>query len=135
VVTSPHTDHIEEAIMGATKKSFEKPDETRKPSKTKVEVVDLGGGTKAARVTLEPGWKWSECIKPVAGTNSCQVRHVGTLVSGHLHVQTDDGTKIEIGPGDAYLIEPGHDAWNSGSEAVVGYEFESITAETFAKGS
>ena len=50
-----------------------------------------------------------------------------------MHVRHDDGTEIEIGPGDAYVIEPGHDAWVIGSEAVVGYEFDSKAAETFAR--
>jgi hypothetical protein len=118
--------------MSSAKKSFETPDETRTPEKTRIEVVALGS-TKAARVTLEPGWRWSECIKPVVGTDSCQTRHVGTVASGSLHVKADDGSEIEIGPGDAYVIEPGHDAWNAGTEPFVGYEFESLTAETFAK--
>jgi quercetin dioxygenase-like cupin family protein len=118
--------------MPAAKKSFESPDETRTPDKTKVEVVDLGSA-KAARITLQPGWRWSECIKPVAGTESCQARHVGTVVAGTLHIKTDDGSEIDLAPGDAYIIEPGHDAWNPGAESFVGYEFESGTAETYAR--
>jgi len=120
--------------MSAAKKSFASPDETRTPDKTRIEVVNLGSA-KAARVTLEPGWRWSECIKPVVGTDSCQARHVGTVTSGTLHIKSDDGTEIDVGPGDAYVIEPGHDAWNAGSEAFVGYEFESTTAETYGRPS
>jgi len=120
-------------MAGITKKSFEKPDEVRTPDKTKVEVVDLGVA-KAARVTFQPGWKWSECIKPVAGTDSCQAHHVGVIVSGTIHIVHDDGTEIDAGPGDAYVIEPGHDAWVGGSEPVVGYEFDSSAAQTYAKG-
>ncbi len=118
--------------MPTAKKSFESPDETRTPDKTKVEVVDLGS-TKAARVTLQPGWRWSECIKPLVKTDSCMVRHIGTVASGTLHIKTDDGTEIDLTAGDAYVIEPGHDAWNSGAEAFVGYEFESTAAETYAR--
>lgn len=114
-------------------KSFDSPDETRAPAKTRVEVVDLGS-VKAARMRLEPGWRWSECIKPVAGTDSCQARHVGAVVSGRLTVRHDDGTESEVGPGDAYRIEPGHDAWVAGDEPVVAYEFESTTAATYATG-
>jgi mannose-6-phosphate isomerase-like protein (cupin superfamily) len=117
--------------MSATKKSFDTPDETRTPNKAKVEVVNLGGH-KAARMTLEPGWRWSECIKPLVGTDTCQQLHVGTVVSGSLHIKTDDGSEIDILPGEAYVIEPGHDAWNAGNEPFVGYEFESHTAESFA---
>jgi len=119
-------------MAGVSKKSFGSPDETRTPDKTRIDVVDLGG-TKAAKGALKPGWGWSECIKPVAGTESCQARHVGTVASGQLNVEHTDGTKVELGPGDAYIIEPGHDAWVSGDEAFVGYEFEITTAETFAK--
>jgi hypothetical protein len=115
------------------KKSFESPDERRTPDKTDMQVVDLGS-VKAARVTLQPGWRWSECIKPVAGTESCRSHHVGAVASGQLHVRHDDGTETEIGPGDAYVIEPGHDAWVVGSEPFVGYEFDSQAAETFARG-
>lgn len=121
-------------MAGIASKSFDQPDETRAPDKTKVEVLDLGG-VKAARITFQPGWKWSECVKPVVGTDTCQARHVGTVVSGRIHVKHDDGTENEMGPGDAYIIEPGHDAWVVGNEALVGYEFESTTAATYAKPS
>jgi hypothetical protein len=119
-------------MAGVRSKSFDSPDEQRTPDKTKLSVVDLGGA-KAARLVAEPGWKWSECIKPVAGTDRCQARHVGVVVQGSMHVEHTDGTAIDIGPGDAYLIDPGHDAWVTGSEPFIGYEFESATAETFAK--
>jgi mannose-6-phosphate isomerase-like protein (cupin superfamily) len=116
------------------KKSFDAADETRTPDKTKVDVVKLGDA-QAARLTMQPGWRWSECIKPVAGTDSCQSRHVGVVVSGRMHVVPSDGSETEIGAGDAYVIEPGHDAWVVGNEQFVGYEFESKTAETYAAGS
>ena len=90
-------------------------------------MVDLGS-VHAARMTLEPGWRWSECIKPVVGTESCQVHHVGTAMSGRLHIEHEDGSSVEIGPGDAYVIEPGHDAWVVGNETFVGYEFDSKAA-------
>ena len=114
-------------------KSFDAPDETRTPPKTKVEVVRLGD-VQAARLTLEPGWRWSECVKPIAGTESCQARHVGSVLTGRMHVVQDDGTEAEVGPGEAYLIDPGHDAWVVGDEELVSLEFESQTAATFAKG-
>jgi hypothetical protein len=119
-------------MAGITTKSFESPDERRTPDKTEMQVVDLGS-VRAARMTLQPGWRWSECIKPVVGTESCETHHVGTVAAGRLHVQHDDGTEVEIGPGDAYVIEPGHDAWVIGSEPFVGYEFDSKAAETYAR--
>ena len=118
-------------MAGITRKSFNSPDEARKPDKTVVEVVDLGG-VKAARMTVQPGWRWSECIKPVVGTDTCQARHVGAVVSGRLAVKHNDGTQVELSAGDAYVIEPGHDAWVEGTESCVAYEFESKTAETYA---
>jgi hypothetical protein len=112
-------------------KSFDKPDESRAPDKTNVDVVHLGN-VHAARLTLQPGWRWSECIKPVAGTDSCQTPHVGFIASGTIHVALDDGTERDIQSGEAYVIEPGHDAWVVGDDQVVGYEFESKTAQTYA---
>ena len=118
-------------MPGVSSKSFETPDETLTPDKTKMDVLRLRVAT-VARITFQPGWKWSECIKPVAGTDSCQARHVGTIVSGRLRVVHNDGTEGEVAPGDAYVIEPGHDAWVVGDDPVVAFEFES--AETFARG-
>jgi len=119
-------------VPGLAKKSFSDPDEVRTPEKTRLEVVSLDG-VKAARLTLQPGWRWSECIRPVVGTDSCQARHVGAVVSGQLHVVHDDGADVELNAGDAYVIEPGHDAWVTGSAPYVGYEFEPTTAETYAQ--
>jgi hypothetical protein len=112
-------------------KNFDTPDETRTPDKTKMDIVDLGG-VKAARLAAEPGWRWSECIKPIVGTESCQVHHVGVVTSGRLHLVHDDGSELEVGTGDAYVIEPGHDAWVVGDEPFVAYEFDSASAESYA---
>ena len=118
-------------MAGITQASFDQPDETRTPNKAMIEVVRLGVVT-AARITFQPGWRWSESIKPVVGTDSCQARHVGTAASGRLHVVHEDGGEVEVVPGAVYVIEPGHDAWVVGDEPFVGFEFES--AETYAKG-
>jgi hypothetical protein len=75
-------------------RDFDSPDETRTPDKSRVDVVRMGGSS-AARRTLEPGWRWSECIKPVVGTDSCQVHHVGVVHSGRIAIKHDDGTEIE----------------------------------------
>ena len=122
----------ETKVASLIKKSFDAPDETRTPDKSKVEVVDLGG-VKAARMTMQPGWKWSECVKPIVGTDSCQSHHVGTVASGQLHVIHDDGSELDCGPGAAYVIQPGHDAWVVGNDPVVAYEFDSDSAATYAK--
>jgi hypothetical protein len=112
------------------KKNFGAPDETRTPDKTRVEVVSLGEA-KMARFVLQPGWRWSECIKPLTGTDSCQARHVGAVVSGGMHITHADGAELDLGPRDAYVIEPGHDAWVTGEEPFVAYEFDPETAGSY----
>ena len=119
-------------MAGVVKKSFGSPDERRTPDKTEVAVVDLGS-VKAARMTLQPGWRWSECIKPIVGTESCQVHHEGMVASGQHARAPRRRDRDRDRPGDAYVIEPGHDAWVVGSDAFVGYEFDSKAAETFAR--
>jgi hypothetical protein len=110
-----------------TKKSFETPDEVRSMDKTSVAVVELPQAT-LARMTFQPGWKWSECVKPVVGTDSCQAAHLGAVVSGRLHVVLDDGRTSEAGPGDCYSIPPGHDAWVVGDEPFVALEMQSAAS-------
>ena len=85
----------------------------------------------ASRLSQAGGGR--EYINPVAGTDSCQARHVGVVHAGRLGVKHEDGTEVEIGPGDAYVVEPGHDAWVVGDERFVGFEFESRAAEEYAK--
>ena len=67
--------------------------------------------------------KWSECIKPVVGTDSCQAGHVGVILQGTLKVVHDDGSEITVSSGDVYSFAPGHDGWVVGDEEVIGYEF------------
>lgn len=113
-------------------KSLDQPDETRPipNGKGKVEVVNLGGAT-VMRATFEPGWRWSEHVKPIAQTESCQVAHTGYIVSGRLHVRMDDGTEVEMGPGEASITPAGHDAWVVGDEPVIFLDFAG--AATYAK--
>lgn len=118
------------AVTKFETKSHNNPDEVRAPDKTRVEVVRLPGYT-LGRLNFEPGWKWSECIKPVVGTDSCQVSHVGYAVSGRLTVRLNDGTQKTFEPGTSYTIPPGHDAWVEGPERFVCIEV--MSAEQFAK--
>jgi hypothetical protein len=117
-------------MSGIESKTFDKPDESRQPDKTRVDVVKLGDA-EAARITFQPGWRWSDCIRPVVGTDSCQAEHIGYLEAGTMTVAHDDGTEETLHAGNVYRITPGHDAWVVGDEAVVGYEFKS--AATYAK--
>jgi hypothetical protein len=113
-------------------RSFDSAEEVRAPDKVRVEVVDMGG-IKAARLTAQPGWRWSESIKPVVGGDSCQAHHVGVIVSGTMHIVHNDGTEGDARPGHAYVIEPGHDAWVVGNEPVIAFEFDNSTAASFAR--
>ena len=89
-----------------------------------MDVVDLDE-TAIGRMTLQPGWRWSTDVAPKMGTKSCQVRHLGAAVSGHLHVVTEDGGEMEIRGGDAYEIPPGHDAWVVGDAPWEAIEYAS----------
>ena len=118
-------------MAGLDIKDFSRPKEVRHPQATTVEVVDIGDG-EVGRYTFQPRWRWSECIKPVVGTDSCQVDHVGYVVSGALRIQHDDGSTGDITPGDVYRVAPGHDACVLGDEPTVVVEFQG--AAVFAKG-
>jgi len=111
-------------------KSHDQPDEVRTPEKTRIELVHVGPVT-LGRLTFQPGWRWSECIKPVVGTESCQVHHVGYAVSGRITVRLANGDQASIQTGDSYDIPPGHDAWVEGGEPFVGLEVQS--ADEFGK--
>ena len=120
-------------MAGMQKKDFDQPDETRRFDHGRIDLVTLPRAT-IGRAVFEPGWRWSNDVKPIAGTDSCQARHVGVAQSGKLHVSHEDGSEQDIGPGDTYVIEPGHDAWVIGDDAFIGYEFESRSAEEYARG-
>ena len=118
-------------MSSIVKKNFDSPDEVRAPDKAKVHVCQLGD-VAAARLTLEPGWSWSSCVKPMVGGDSCQARHVGTVIQGTMVAKHNDGTTQTFKAGDTYIIEPGHDGWVEGDEAVVAFEFNSTAAHTYA---
>jgi mannose-6-phosphate isomerase-like protein (cupin superfamily) len=119
---------------GMQKKDLDSsPDETRTFDHGEMKTATVGE-FKVARAVLEPGWKWSEDIKPIVGTDSCQFQHYGVLLSGRMKVLADDGSEMEIGPGDAYIIPPGQDAWVVGDEPASGLEFSREAVERFAKG-
>jgi quercetin dioxygenase-like cupin family protein len=113
-------------------KNFDSPDETRPfaDGKGKADVVSLSTGP-AAKGVFEPGWRWSEHVKPIAGTDSCQTTHLGYVLSGRMHIVMDDGSEGECGPGDVVSIAPGHDAWTVGDAPCVLVDFGQI--ENYAK--
>jgi quercetin dioxygenase-like cupin family protein len=118
------------AVSRFEAKSHDAPDETRTPAKTRVEVVRLEGFT-IGRFNFAPGWRWSECVKPVVGTESCQASHVGYAVAGRMVVRLADGTERIISAGQSYTIPPGHDAWVEDDETFVGIEV--MSAEQYAR--
>ena len=99
-----------------------KPDDVRKFTNGKVDLANLGD-TVIGRITLQPGWKWSNDVKQIVNTNSCQLPHTQYVISGSLRVRMDDGTEQEFGPGDAMYVPPGHDAWVVGNQPFVAVDF------------
>jgi quercetin dioxygenase-like cupin family protein len=121
-------------MAGLIRMSLDSPEETRPfaDGKGKVELVNLAAGP-VGRATFEPGWKWSEHVKPIAGTDSCQAAHMGYFVSGRMKVVMDDGEEIEYGPGDFGVMEPGHDAWILGDEPCVVIDWQGFADYARAK--
>jgi hypothetical protein len=99
-------------------KKFDQPDELRTFEKGKFEIVRIAGMT-IGRATYEPGWKWSENVGRPLGKKSCDVEHIGIVVSGCATAAMDDGRVIEMKAGDIFYIAPGHDSWVVGDEPYV----------------
>jgi quercetin dioxygenase-like cupin family protein len=97
---------------------FESPDESRTFPKGRFELVKLGGLT-IGRARYEPGWRWSEHVGPDVGRKTCDVEHVGVVVSGHAKVLMDDGEEVDLRTGDLFFVPPGHDSWVVGNEPYV----------------
>jgi quercetin dioxygenase-like cupin family protein len=110
------------------RKSLNAPDEVRsfEGDSGQLELVNTEGGA-VGRATFKPGWRWSEHVKPIAKTDSCQAAHLGYFVSGRMNVVMDDGEELEFGPGDFGLIPPGHDAWIVGNEPCVVIDWQGFT--------
>ncbi|HEX9260499.1 MAG TPA: cupin domain-containing protein [Acidimicrobiales bacterium] len=108
--------------MGAEHRGFDSPDEVREMPFGEGKIIKIGGG-EVMLITLQPGWKWSEHVKPLAGTESCQAPHFQYLISGRVGVRMDDGEEFEVGPGEVSVLPPGHDAWVIGDEPVVGVDW------------
>lgn len=110
-------------MAGLEYRSFASPDETRPfAAKGEAQVLSLGGST-VLKVRFEPGWRWSEHLRPIAGTDSCQSPHLLYVLSGRMHVLMNDGTEGDAGPDDVARIEPGHDAWVVGDEPCIVVDF------------
>lgn len=98
--------------------SFDTPAEVRDFPNGKGEILQIGGG-EVGRYTLEPGWKWSEHVKPKAGTELCEAPHFQYHLSGTIHVVMADGNEFDVRPGEISVLAPGHDAWVVGDTPAV----------------
>lgn len=103
-------------------RSLDAPEETRTFQKGKVQLVSFGGH-HVGRATLNPGWRWSTCVKSIAGTETCQSRHYGYQIAGTMRTRLEDGTEMMTRAGDVLKIPPGHDSWVVGDEDVVIVDF------------
>jgi mannose-6-phosphate isomerase-like protein (cupin superfamily) len=113
-------------MAAAEQKYFRSPDEVRTFEKGKLELLNMNGGV-IGRLTLEPGWRWSQHVKPVAGTEWCEAPHFQYHASGRIHIVMADGTEFEAGPGDVTMLPAGHDAWVVGNEPVVVIDWSGAT--------
>lgn len=103
------------------KKNFNEPDKTDNIGRMKVEHITIASH-EFTRYTAAPGWRWSTDIKPAAKTESCQINHLIYLVSGRIHTRMDDGSEMDLNPGDISSIPPGHDGWTVGDEPAVWFD-------------
>jgi hypothetical protein len=118
-------------MASAERKDLNAADETRTFPKGRADLVSIGGG-QVGRLTFEPGWRWSEHVKPIAGTESCEAPHFQYHVSGRLHIVMTDGTEFDAEPGQVTALPSGHDAWVVGNEPVVVVDW--FGASNYAKG-
>jgi quercetin dioxygenase-like cupin family protein len=121
---------MQNAQMSVILKRFDVPDEVREFAKGRFELVRLGGMT-IGRATYQPGWRWSSDVGAAMGKKSCDVEHVGMVVSGCATAAMDDGTVIEMRAGDVFYVPPGHDSWVVGDEPYVSLHF--LGTEDYAK--
>jgi hypothetical protein len=116
----PHAEH----------RTFESADEVRTFEKGRLELVEIGGGV-VGRLVLEPGWRWSDHVKPIAGTELCEAPHFQYHAAGTIRIRMADGTELDAGPGELTALPSGHDAWVVGDEPAVMIDWHG--ASTYAR--
>jgi hypothetical protein len=112
-------------MESAELKGFGEPDEVRDFPKGRLELINIAGAT-VGRAILQPGWRWSTSVKPMAQTKSCEAPHFQYHVSGVLRIRMDDGEEFDCKPGDVSSLPSGHDAWVVGNEPVVIVDFQGM---------
>lgn len=113
-------------------RSLDEPDERREFPHGHADVLEVAGH-KLDRAVLEPGWRWSESVKPIAGTDLCEFDHYGYVAAGRMHLEMADGSAADVGPGDVVVCPPGHDAWVLGDEPCVFVEMSEQVATNYAR--
>jgi hypothetical protein len=121
---------MQQTMRQAEHKSFESPDELREFAEGQAEILLIGGG-EVGRYTVQPGWRWSQHVKPIAGTELCEAPHFQYHVAGTLRIRMADGTEFDVGAGEVSILRPGHDAWVVGEEPVTVIDWGG--AHTWAK--
>lgn len=109
-------------MAGVESKNVGEPDEVREFPLGRADIVTIGGG-QVALLTLQPGWRWTEHVKPAVGTELCEAPHFQYVISGHLRARMADGSEYEFGPGDVNVLPPGHDGWVVGDEPAVAIDW------------
>ena len=117
----PHAEH----------RTFETPDEVRSFEKGRLELVQIGGGV-VGRLVLEPGWRWSDHVRPIAGTEWCEAPHFQYHATGTIRIKMADGEEFDARPGELTALPAGHDAWVVGDEPAVMIDWHG--ASTYARG-
>jgi hypothetical protein len=115
----------------AEQKSFATPDEVRTFERGKLDLLNIGE-SEIGRLTLQPGWRWSEHVKPLAGTELCEAPHFQYHLQGTLHIEMANGAEFDAVAGDVTALPHGHDAWVVGNEPVVVVDWWG--ASNYAKG-
>ena len=118
--------------MTLSVRRFDSADEEIRFEKGRFQKLTLGGITIGC-ARYEPGWKWSEHVGPISGTKSCEVEHVGMVLSGRAAIRMNDGTEVVVGAGDVFSVPPGHDSWVVGDEPYVSLHI--LGVESYAKKS
>jgi hypothetical protein len=107
-------------------KTFDSPDEVRRFDKGRLELVNIATGV-VGRLVLEPGWRWSESVKPLAGTEWCEAPHFQYHAAGRLRIVTSSGEEFEAGPGEVSSLPSGHDAYVVGEDPAIIVDFFGAT--------
>ena len=115
------------------RRPFGEPDNVREVPLGHLETYDMGE-IRIGRSILQPGWRWSESIKPITRTELCEYHHIGVCLSGRMRIQTREGAELTVDAGQFYEIPAGHEAWVEGDEPYVNIEWQPSVAFGEAEG-